>query len=138
MRSANRARRHERGSGLVESALCLMLFVTLVYSVMEFGRMIYSYNVLAGATREAARYAIVHGGSSGSVATQEILATKVKNWAIGLDTSAIAVTATWENVSKSPGTSVLIVSQYTLSPFTRLITAGNVMLTTRSEMVISQ
>lgn len=129
----------ERGSGLVESSLCLLLFFTLVYSVMEFGRMVYSYNILAGATREATRYAIVHGGNSGSTATQSILADKVKNWAIGLDRSTIAVTATWSDpASKAPGSSVRIVSQYTLAPFTKLITAGNIVLSTRSEMVISQ
>ena len=132
-------RRTERGSARLESALCLLLFVTLCYSVMEFGRLIYSYNILAGATREATRWAIVHGGNSGSVATQATLEEKVKHWAIGLDRSAIAVTPTWSDpVSKAPGSSVLVVTQYTLRPFTKLITAGTIVMSTRSEMVISQ
>ena len=131
--------RGERGSAMVESALCLMLFFTLVYAVMEFGRMVYSYNVLAGATREATRYAFVHGGSSGATADQATLATKVKSWAIGLDPNSITVTATWSDpATKAPKSTVQVVSQYTMSPFTRLISAGNFVMSTRSEMVISQ
>lgn len=138
MKMQVKTQRRERGSAMVESALCLLLFITLVYAVMEFGRLVYSYNILAGATREAARYAIVHGGNSGSPATQTILSNKVKQWAIGLDRSAINVTATWESPSKAPNTDVTIVSQYTLGPITRLIARNNLVLSTRSQMVISQ
>ena len=138
MASPERKRR-QRGSGLVESSLCLLLFFTLVYSVMEFGRIVYSYNILAGATREATRYAIVHGGRSGSVATDSILEGKVKSWSIGLDRSAIAVNTTWSDATnKAPGSTVRVVSQYTIAPFSKLIASASFTMTSRSQMVISQ
>ena len=45
----------------MEFGLCFLLVFGLVYAIFEFGRVVYSYNVLAGATREASRYAMVHG-----------------------------------------------------------------------------
>jgi Flp pilus assembly protein TadG len=72
MSAAVRNRNAQRGGALIESALALLLFLSLVFAVFEFGRAVYSYNVLAAATREAARYAIVHGSSSSSPASNQI------------------------------------------------------------------
>jgi Flp pilus assembly protein TadG len=130
-------RRAQRGAAMVELALCLLLTVSLIYAIMEFGRIVYSYTVLTGATREASRYAIVHGGNSGSPATQEAISERVKSWAVGLDTSAITVNTTWVP-SNAPGATVRVVAQYQVTPFSGLIMAGPLTLGSRSEMVISQ
>ena len=122
---------------MVELSLCLLLAVTLVYAVMEFGRIVYSYTVLAGATREASRYAIVHGSLSGSPATQTEIREQVTRWAIGLDTSAVAVNATWVP-SNAPGSTVRVEATYTITPFSWLLVKQPLVLGSRSEMVISQ
>ncbi|MHB0858212.1 MAG: TadE/TadG family type IV pilus assembly protein [Anaerolineae bacterium] len=49
----------ERGQDLVEFALVFPLFALLVFGIMEFGIIIFSYNTVANAAREGARYAIV-------------------------------------------------------------------------------
>ena len=121
---------------MIELSLCLLLTVTLIYSIMEFGRIVYSYTVIAGATREGSRYAIVHGGRSGDPATQTSIQNRVRQWAVGLDTSAINVTASW-SPSNEPGSTVRVETRYTLTPFTGLVT-GPLTLGSRSEMVISQ
>ncbi|HLL77592.1 MAG TPA: TadE family protein [Pyrinomonadaceae bacterium] len=57
-------REGERGAALVEFALCATLFLTVVFGVLEFGRMLWVHNALADATRRAARYAVTRGKSN--------------------------------------------------------------------------
>jgi hypothetical protein len=61
-----RRRRHRsRGQALVEFALVLPLFITMVLAVFDIGRVIWARNALENAAREGGRYAIVHGDSIG-------------------------------------------------------------------------
>jgi Flp pilus assembly protein TadG len=52
-----------RGQSLVEFAIALPIFLVLTIGLFDFGRVVWTNNVLANATREGARYAIVRGGS---------------------------------------------------------------------------
>lgn len=122
---------------MVELSLCFLLVFSLIYALMEFSRVVYCYNILAGATREASRYAIVHGSKSGSVATASDIQAQVARWAIGLDTSALTVNTTW-TPGNTPGSSVRVESSYTVTPFTSLIIPASLTIGSRSEMVISQ
>jgi Flp pilus assembly protein TadG len=56
-----RAAPHSRQSGstAVEFALVLLLFLTFLLAVTDFGRMLYTWNAAAEATRAGARYAAV-------------------------------------------------------------------------------
>lgn len=47
-----------RGSTLVESALSLLLLLTLVFGIIEFGRAFNVYQVMTNAAREGARFAV--------------------------------------------------------------------------------
>jgi Flp pilus assembly protein TadG len=53
-----------RGQALVEFALVIPIFILLMVALFDFGRVIWVNDTLATAAREAARYAIVHGGSA--------------------------------------------------------------------------
>lgn len=53
-----------RGQALVEFALVSPLLFLLILGTIEAGRFIFFYEVLNNATREGARYAIVHGADS--------------------------------------------------------------------------
>ena len=55
--------RANRGQALVEFALIVPLFLTLLVAVVDFGRVVWANDTLANAAREGARFAIVHGGS---------------------------------------------------------------------------
>jgi Flp pilus assembly protein TadG len=129
--------KNKRGDGLVEYALIYLLFFTVFYGVIEFGRTVASYNILAAATREAGRYAVVHGSASGAQADQSALQNSVRQWAISLDPSAVTVTATWSPTSAPAGGTVLVQSQYRLTPFTGIF-GGAITLRSRSQMVISR
>jgi hypothetical protein len=61
-RRSNRASA-KRGQTAVEFALTLPIFAMLLLGVFDFGRVIWANDGIANAAREAARWAIVHGGS---------------------------------------------------------------------------
>ena len=52
-----------RGQAMVEFALVFPIFILLLVGLFDFGRVIWVNDTLASAAREAARFAIVHGGS---------------------------------------------------------------------------
>jgi Flp pilus assembly protein TadG len=52
-----------RGQTMVEFALILPILVLLLTGFFDLGRVVLSNDALSHAAREAARYAIVHGGS---------------------------------------------------------------------------
>ena len=131
-------RKHrQRGAVILEFGLAFLLFFSVLYGIMEFGRIVASYNILSGAAREGVRYASVHGSSSGSVATASDVQDVVRNWAIGLDTSAVAVTTTW-TPGKAPGNTVNVKASYTVTPFTGLILTSGLTVQSSSQMAISQ
>ena len=60
---ARRADR-SRGQAMIEFALVVPLLFVLIFAIFEAGRFIFYYELLNNATREGARYAIVHGSRS--------------------------------------------------------------------------
>lgn len=54
-----RQRERERGSTVVEFALVLLLFFTFLLGIMDFARMLFTWNAATEATRAGARYAVV-------------------------------------------------------------------------------
>jgi Flp pilus assembly protein TadG len=135
--ASHRRQKAEKGSTVIETALCLLLFLTVIFAIIEFGLFLYSYNVLAAATREASRYAMVHGSRSGSVATASDVRAQVIRWGIGLNPAALVVNTTW-TPGNTPGSRVRVESSYTLNPITALIVNTPIRIRSRSEMVISQ
>jgi hypothetical protein len=60
---ALRRRGRSRGQGLAEFALVLPIFLAILIGMVDLGRAIWANNSVANASREAARFAAVHGGS---------------------------------------------------------------------------
>lgn len=58
-----RTQTQARGQTMVEFAVALPIFIMLLVGIFDFGRVVWINDTLAAAAREAARYAIVHGGS---------------------------------------------------------------------------
>jgi hypothetical protein len=56
-------KRRGRGQGLVEFALVLPLFLFLVFGTIDLGRGVWAMDAASHAASEAARFAIVHGGT---------------------------------------------------------------------------
>lgn len=53
-----------RGQALAEFALVAPIFFLILFSIIDFGRYVYYVQILNNASREGARYAIVHGANS--------------------------------------------------------------------------
>ena len=51
----------ERGQALVEFAMVGLIFFIVVFGTIDVGRAVWNYNTLSQATREGARFAVVHG-----------------------------------------------------------------------------
>ena len=137
MQSRKPGPNRERGAETLEFALSLVLILLLVLGIMEFGRFVYAYNILAGATREATRYAIVHGSKSGTPATAADITAQVRHWAVGLDPNALTVSTTW-TPANTPGSTVQVQTSYRLVPVATLILANPITIGSRSQLVISQ
>ena len=58
---ARMGRAGERGSGMVEYAFVVVLFLTLMFGVSGFGHALFVYHHLNNAAKEAARWAAVNG-----------------------------------------------------------------------------
>ncbi len=50
-----------------------MLFFTLIFGIIEFGRMLYTHNALADATRRGARYAVLHPSAQATAVKNEVV-----------------------------------------------------------------
>src|SRR5262245_53779059 len=55
-----RNRYNERGTTVAEFATVALVFFVLIFGIIEFGRMLFTHNALADATRRGARYAVLH------------------------------------------------------------------------------
>lgn len=98
----------QRGVALVEFTLVLPMLLLLLLSLGEFGRMLYQYNVLLQASRDAGRFVASQAWNStlGAVSLSSTLQTQTKNVAVygvpantgtavvsGLTTANVAVAA---------------------------------------------
>jgi len=70
-------RKDERGSYLVEFAIVLPVFMTIVMGLLDFSYQLYSRAVFEGVVQKAARDATLE--DSASVASSTLIDTKVKN-----------------------------------------------------------
>lgn len=55
----------ERGSTLFEMAITVILFLVMLFGIVDFGRALYTYHFLSNAAREASRWASVNGSTCG-------------------------------------------------------------------------
>ncbi len=64
----------ERGAALVEFSIAALVFLTAVFAVIEFGRLLWVHNALTDAARRGARYAVNHAGTPGDAADAKKMA----------------------------------------------------------------
>ncbi len=57
-RNKRRSRRSERGSTLVEFSIAGSVFLLTFFAVLDFGRLLWTHNALADASRQGARHAV--------------------------------------------------------------------------------
>jgi len=65
-------RKSERGATVAEFAVVALTFFALTFGIIEFGRLLYTHNALADATRRGARYAVLHTENINNVKNQVV------------------------------------------------------------------
>ncbi len=151
---ASRARRHRRSTGqaLVEFALVAPVFFLLLFAIIEGGRFIFFYQALNNATREGARYAIVHGSNSscpsgpmppGDPAPGGCydlpganVVQRVKDTAFGILGPTVVVTPTWGALGNGREADVTVTAAYTYSTLAP-IPFPQITITAESSLVIN-
>ncbi len=114
-----KSRRGERGQALVEFSLISIVFFLLVFGMVDVGRGVWNYNTLAQATREGARYAIVHGADSADPSgpggdhytppnTDSMVTQQVEKFGGGLNPSRLMVQTEWADGSNISGSHVTV------------------------------
>ena len=91
-RVAHSHRRSERGETLVEFALAALLFMVTIFGTLDLGWTVWQYNMVSNLAQEGARYAAVHGLTSGSPKTEAQVATWVQGRTAGM--GGVTVTTT--------------------------------------------
>ena len=78
--------RSERAETLVEFALALTMFLTILFGTIQFGLAVWQNNLLSNLAQEGARWASVRGNSVGSTrwATRADVEAFVQSRAVGL------------------------------------------------------
>ena len=129
MRFWTRFVRQEDGAAMVEFALVTsLIFVPLVFGIIEFGRLNWAKTMITNAAKEGARYAAVHGAESGAVADSAAVA----NYVIGrTQLSPLVVRSSWAQ-SKDPGDTVTVQVEYTYTPIVRVIASKTIISRSRN------
>jgi Flp pilus assembly protein TadG len=121
----------------VESALVLLLFVSIVLGVIEIGRMVFAYNFVSWAASTGSRYASVRGERSGHPVSSSDVKNYVTNRTIALDKSALAVNTSW-TPNAQPGSVVKVTVSYNFKPILTFLPIGPSTFRSSSEMTITQ
>ena len=127
------------GNAMIETAFCFLLFMTIFIAIMEFGMGVFTYNFVSYAAREGTRYASTRGSQCTSPctpATATTVQTMIRNQAVALDPSQVAVTTTW-NPSNIPGNTVTVNVSYPIKPLLGFL-LGNITVGATSTLMIAQ
>ena len=141
------ARAGRRGTAPIEFAIIAVLLFLVIFSVIEFCRMLLVYTAVANAASAGARYAIVHGGNrtgtgtngpSGPTANPSEVLTVVRNYAGAslLDPARLSITVTYPDSDNSSGSRVRVIVSYPYDPFTWTALPLSVNLSSQSQGII--
>ncbi|HTV53740.1 MAG TPA: TadE/TadG family type IV pilus assembly protein [Terriglobia bacterium] len=143
--------RSERGQVLVEFTLSVLVFLVLVFGVLDFGRALYTYHAVSYAARAGTRYAIVRGSAcngvvSGCPATRGSVTDYIESVSPNLNPRDLRVSVNWITgntgcpagtaPTNSPGCSVQVAITYRFIWLFSFLPATT--MTSTSQMVISQ
>ena len=126
-----------RGAVLVEFALSFTIFfLVTVVGTLDFGRAIWAHNVVAHASHEAVRFAIVHGSKSSSPATTDDIRDYVEARTFLLAPGGVNVTTTW-TPDNAPGSVVRVEVEHDFHPLLVGLLQETIQISSNSEMVVA-
>ena len=133
-----------RGTTLLEFAFCFPVFLLMTaIGTLDLGRGVWAYNIVAHASHEAVRYAMVRGKDSKSTANKTDIKNFVEARTFLLNPGGVTVTTTWDpyglfddDDEKARGSTVRVRVQHTFTPlFVTFL--GEIPLASTAEMIIA-
>ncbi len=134
---------------MVEFALVIPVFLLILLGTFETGRFIFNYNVLNNATRDGARYAIVHGSNSFCPSgpmpedapnwcdpTGAKVVQRVRDSSYGIEGSLVNVTVSWDP-NNSRESTVTVTADYTYSTLIPLLPLPSITVHAESTRVVN-
>lgn len=152
------SRQHgERGQSIVETVICLIILLTVLFGIIQCSLAAYSYHFIGQAAREGTRYAAVRGSACNNMATAcPASSTDIQNYVKnlgfpGIDNSAAAMTVTancgpvgstpaaiCSSPNNAPGNLVRVAIVYRFPLGIPFIPTSTITMNSASQMVISQ
>jgi len=131
-----RLEREQAGQSLAELSIVLVLFLVLLFGIVDAGRLIFAYNAVSAGAREGVRWAVVRGATSPlGTATKDDIKAFVQNSTVG---TTVDVDATWTRDS-APGSTVAVTVTSPFSPIAPFpMVPKTLTLSSTSSMVISR
>jgi len=106
--AATKLMRGSRGQSLVEFALILPIFLVVMFMIVEFGRALFTYNILVSATRAGARQGVLQGEAAAPGAAINVADSLLA--ASGISLGSVNMQATVVDNFGGSGTKVLRVT----------------------------
>jgi Flp pilus assembly protein TadG len=151
VRPLNRhTRRGQRGSSIVEFAIVSSVVLLLIMSILDCGRALFTYHLLANNARQATRFAVVRGSTctaTGCPAQATDLTAYVKGISTGIDPNGLTVLTSWSSVPangctaapyQGPGCLVTVEVDYTFRFVSPLMPNISMPMKGVSQMYIAQ
>ena len=131
--------RNPAGQTFAEFALTAVVFLLLMFAVMEMAMAVFAYTTICEAAREAARYAIAHSSTSANPATNAQIQQLAINAAPSLGLTATNVSVSWPADSNLPSKNdVQITISYPYTLRIPLISPITLTLAATSQSLVSQ
>lgn len=156
-----RFRREERGASLVEFAVSIVLFMTLIVGIAWFAMAMYAYHYVSYSAQQAARYAIVRGADWGTTtcaaansyacnATAANVQSYIRSVApAGINPNDVTVTTTWPGTTPSgsatgcspankSGCLVNVTISYPFAMYIPLVPTTSLQFSASAQMVVQE
>jgi hypothetical protein len=115
MKTMRRRRQNgERGNTLLEFSISSLVFLTTLFAVLDFGRMLWAHNAMADAVRQGARHAVSNSTTSTTAIKNMVVYGNVNGTGSplldGLTTSHVSIV--YDNIGLGRGTATVKITGY--------------------------
>ena len=124
----------ECGQALIEFAVASVVFLMTVFGTLQFGIIVWHYNMISNLAQEGARWASVRGATSTIVNASS---TDVQNFLNGRSTGMTITATTTPDPVGTQGTVVTVQVQTTFAPLTGLLPVSRTMTST-AQMIVAR
>lgn len=126
-----------RGQAVLETAISVIVFLTLLLGVIDFGYGLYTYDLVSYAAKIGSRWAIVHGSTSSAPASASDVQNYIASQVAGLDPGKLQVTTSW-SPNNHPGSTVSVQVTYNFSFADPLVPSRSLTFNASSNGIVAQ